>query len=190
MRIACTRQTFGAHWQKKKDSSTRKGVFLNENKYGLVASILKKLVFHFLSNWMEYDRGDSFPFDCEPNGMPLGSKSKGKRKSDFLMDTQDSFSPSVKQRQSVHCYILLFQIYLEIYTANIVFKKIFLPKYLWLFFVTRIIMTSLNSPFSGQSPCVWKLYAFIYLKISIVTLANQKVMDIPLHYISLPYLII
>ena len=25
-----------------------------------------------------YDRGDSFPFDFEPNGIPFGSKSKGK----------------------------------------------------------------------------------------------------------------
>ena len=27
---------------------------------------------------MGYDRGDSFPFNFEPNGNPLGSKSKGK----------------------------------------------------------------------------------------------------------------
>ena len=27
---------------------------------------------------MGYDRGDSFPFDFEPNGISLGSKSKGK----------------------------------------------------------------------------------------------------------------
>ena len=27
---------------------------------------------------MEYDRGDSFPFNFEPNGIPFGSKSKGK----------------------------------------------------------------------------------------------------------------
>ena len=27
---------------------------------------------------MEYDRGDSFLFDFEPNGIPFGSKSKGK----------------------------------------------------------------------------------------------------------------
>ena len=38
---------------------------------------LKKLYFHFLSNWMGYDRGDSFPFDFEPNGILFGSKSKG-----------------------------------------------------------------------------------------------------------------
>ena len=35
---------------------------------------LRKLYFHFLSNWMGYDRGDSFSFDFEPNG----SKSNGK----------------------------------------------------------------------------------------------------------------
>ena len=39
---------------------------------------LRKLVFHFLSNWMGYDRGDSFPFNFEPNGNPFGSKSKVK----------------------------------------------------------------------------------------------------------------
>ena len=27
---------------------------------------------------MGYDRGDSFSFDFEPNGIPFGSKSKGK----------------------------------------------------------------------------------------------------------------
>ena len=27
---------------------------------------------------MGYDRGDSFPFDFEPNGISFGSKSKGK----------------------------------------------------------------------------------------------------------------
>ena len=27
---------------------------------------------------MGYDRGDSFPFDFEPNGFPFGSKSKWK----------------------------------------------------------------------------------------------------------------
>ena len=27
---------------------------------------------------MGYDRGDSFPFDFEPNGIQFGSKSKGK----------------------------------------------------------------------------------------------------------------
>ena len=27
---------------------------------------------------MGYDHGDNFPFDFEPNGIPFGSKSKGK----------------------------------------------------------------------------------------------------------------
>ena len=27
---------------------------------------------------MGYDRGDSYPFDFEPNGIPFASKSKGK----------------------------------------------------------------------------------------------------------------
>ena len=39
---------------------------------------LRKLYFQFLSHWMVYNRGDSFPFDFERNGIPFGSKSKGK----------------------------------------------------------------------------------------------------------------
>jgi len=39
---------------------------------------LRKLYFIFLSNWMGNDRGDSFSFDFEPNGIPFGLKSKGK----------------------------------------------------------------------------------------------------------------
>ena len=39
---------------------------------------LRKLCFHFLSHWMGYDRGDSFPFGFEPNGVPFGLKSKEK----------------------------------------------------------------------------------------------------------------
>ena len=33
---------------------------------------MRKLYFYFLSNQMGYDRGDSFPFDFEPNGSPFG----------------------------------------------------------------------------------------------------------------------
>ena len=36
------------------------------------ALTLRKLNFHFLSHRMWYDRGDSFPFNFEPNGNPLG----------------------------------------------------------------------------------------------------------------------
>ena len=35
---------------------------------------LTKLDFYFLLNWMGYDRGDSFPFDFEPNGNPFGKE--------------------------------------------------------------------------------------------------------------------
>ena len=56
---------------------------------------------------MGYDRGDSFPFNYEPNGIPFGSKSKGelsprsypiqyerKRKYSFLSADNDVFKPS------------------------------------------------------------------------------------------------
>ena len=39
---------------------------------------LRKLYFHFLSDLMGYDSGDSFLFDFEPNGIPFGSKLKEK----------------------------------------------------------------------------------------------------------------
>ena len=34
---------------------------------------------YFLSDWMEYDGGDSFPLDFEQNRIPFGSKSTGKQ---------------------------------------------------------------------------------------------------------------
>ena len=35
---------------------------------------LKKLYFQFLSHWRGYDRGDSFPFNFEPNWILFGSE--------------------------------------------------------------------------------------------------------------------
>ena len=35
----------------------------------------RKLYLHFFSNLMGHDRGDSCPFDFEPNGIPFGSHS-------------------------------------------------------------------------------------------------------------------
>ena len=34
---------------------------------------LTQINFNFQSNWMEYDRNNSFLFDFEPSGIPLGS---------------------------------------------------------------------------------------------------------------------
>ena len=39
---------------------------------GLKTSAPRKLCFHFLSHLMGYDRGESFPFDFEPNGIQFG----------------------------------------------------------------------------------------------------------------------
>ena len=39
---------------------------------------LWKIDFHFLSNWMGHDHGDSFPFDFEPYKIPFGSRLKEK----------------------------------------------------------------------------------------------------------------
>ena len=42
------------------------------------APTVRKLAFYFLSKLMGYDRGDSFSFDFEPNGIQFRSKLKGK----------------------------------------------------------------------------------------------------------------
>ena len=55
--------------------NVRKHINANEKKYLLP---LRKLDFQFLSNWMGYDRGNSLPFDFEPNRFPFLSKFKGK----------------------------------------------------------------------------------------------------------------
>ena len=45
----------------------------------LIHFILRKdLPYRQCLNLMEYDRGDSFPFDFEPNGIQFDSESKGK----------------------------------------------------------------------------------------------------------------
>ena len=49
-----------------------KTIIFRSNLWGT----LRKVVFHFLSNWMEHDRGDIFPLYFEPNWIPFGSKSK------------------------------------------------------------------------------------------------------------------
>jgi len=61
----------------KKYSSNLYAIF-SSKPYWHVQITLRKLVFLFLSNWMGYDRGDSFPLDFEPNRNPFGSKLKGK----------------------------------------------------------------------------------------------------------------
>ena len=55
---------------------------INPTLYRLCS--LRKLYFHFLSHWMGYDRGDSFPFDFEPNGNPFGLNRKVSRHHDHI----------------------------------------------------------------------------------------------------------
>ena len=69
---------------------------------------------------MGYDRGDSFPLDFEPNGIPFSSKLKGKlsprsypiqceRESSFLsahrdihLQTRDTFSLDSSQSEQIY----------------------------------------------------------------------------------------
>ena len=44
----------------------------------MIDSCTQKIYFHFLLNWREYDRGDSFPFDFEPIGFSFDSILKWK----------------------------------------------------------------------------------------------------------------
>ena len=39
-----------------------------------ILNLPRKLYFHFFSNFMGYDRGDNFPFNFEPNGIPFRSE--------------------------------------------------------------------------------------------------------------------
>ena len=51
------------------DVERRQSLGLLNTPHGCGFSTLRKLAFHFRSNCMGYDRGDSFPFDTEPNGF-------------------------------------------------------------------------------------------------------------------------
>ena len=81
--ICKTFQTVFFLWEFKKfGSAVREGMRLQTCRVCHSRLIdkytLRKLVFHFLSNWMGYDGGDSFHFDFEPNWNPFGSKSNVK----------------------------------------------------------------------------------------------------------------
>ena len=51
-----------------------RAAFLMVTRLAFAEAILRKLAFHFISNRMRSDRGDSFPFDFKPNGIPFGSE--------------------------------------------------------------------------------------------------------------------
>ena len=49
---------------------------LHRDKWLNGVALRRKLVFHITSNWIGYDRGDSFLFDFELNRIQFGLKSK------------------------------------------------------------------------------------------------------------------
>ena len=71
----------------------------------LVKYTLKKQYFHFLSHWMEYDRGDNFHFNSEPNRISFGSKFKGKLSSRSY--------PILCERKWKHVFLSLMCVYIE-----------------------------------------------------------------------------
>ena len=58
-----------------RQSNERGDGIVNDDAQKKELRAMRKL--YFLSNWMGYDRNDSFPFDFEPNGLPFGLKLKG-----------------------------------------------------------------------------------------------------------------
>ena len=57
---------------------------------------------------MEYDRGDSFPLDFEPNGLPLGSENRTKNSPHdhmpFNLTGNGNIVFSVRGKLSLHEY--------------------------------------------------------------------------------------
>ena len=66
----------------------------------------REIVFWLLSNWMVYARSGSFLFDYEPNGIALGSSSKGKlslRSYYFQFESDQKYWNLVERKVSCHC---------------------------------------------------------------------------------------
>ena len=100
---------------------------------GCTVGTLRKLYFQFLSHWMGYDHGDSFPFDSEPNWIPFGSKSKGKlsprsypiqfeRKWNASFLSADSIEEKLQTQYTLHA---------EKYFRNQTENRLYLPFFDW-----------------------------------------------------------
>ena len=50
---------------------------------------------------MGYDHGDIFPFNFEPNGIPFGSKSKGKSKGKFAVRSRTATQLDLHSSESL-----------------------------------------------------------------------------------------
>ena len=81
---------------------------------------------------MGYDRGDTFPFDFEPNGVPFGSKSKGK--------VSPRSYPIQCERKYKYCFLtvpvffiggggrwICMIIYATVYHVNPIYFSVFYP---------------------------------------------------------------
>ena len=93
---------------------------------------------------MGYDRGDKFPFDYKPNGIPFGSSSKGKL-------SPPSY-PIQCERQWKYSFLsVLFVIFYPVSTT--------FPLYIYIYIYTCIV-------FSVQAVYAVKLYAVEARKVS------------------------
>ena len=78
---------------------------------------------HLLSNWTECDRGDSFPFDFEQNGIAFSSKSQKRKLSPGSYFSKDVFICIHWEIFSEYCQIkpIIFLLYLhssDCFTSN------------------------------------------------------------------------
>ena len=102
---------------------------------------LRKLDFHFLSNWMGYDRGDSFPFDFEPNEIQFGLKLKGKlspRSSPIQFERKRKYSFLSVSETCLWCYWKTRRLFAKVFSiaehcpGNILLYGLTTPFRFWL----------------------------------------------------------
>ena len=86
---------------------------------------LRKLYFYFLSRWMGYDRGDSFPFDFEPNGIPFGSNRKQNCHHDHIPFSVKGNRNIVLSVCSVFSSVLIFYIKFNYYYLFLLIKRVY-----------------------------------------------------------------
>ena len=144
---------------------------------------LWKLCIHFFSNWMGYDRDDSFPFDFEPNAIPFGSKSKGKLfQRSYPIQFERKWNPSF----SVYCFQIAYpghysHIFLHHIRVNIIYilfiilnicllyYDLFLLLWAWQTMHTKIRLILILVELNKKLNTIW-----LYTDKSILDLVNPN----------------
>ena len=105
---------------------------------------LKHISISFLSNRLEYDRSDSFPFDFEPNGITFSSKSKGKLPlRSYSIQFEETWkcvvlsvsifiSKTIFSRFKIYVYIFMYSIPIYIYMHTYIYIHRYIRIYIYL----------------------------------------------------------